>query len=334
MNTSRLRPEEYKKGILGGDRFLLAKAITLVESTLPEDITLAGEVLDAIISHTGKSLRIGITGAPGVGKSTFIEAFGKILIGSGKKLAVLTIDPTSQLTGGSILGDKTRMHELAKDSRAFIRPSPSGHTLGGVASQTRETILLCEAAGFDAVVVETVGTGQSEIAIRSMVDFFLLLVQPGSGDELQGIKKGVVEMADAIAITKADGENLKKANATQADFQQALHLRQPQASGWIPKVVTCSALESTGLAAIGNMIEEHKKQLSSSGHFQAHRRQQHTAWFREHFHYLLSIDPKQFPKVAEAERRLQADIQSQNISPRQAALQLLAAYHENVRQKS
>ena len=188
MNTSRLRLNEYKNGILSGDRIILAKAITLVESTLHDDQDLASEVLDSVISHTGRSIRIGITGAPGVGKSTFIESFGKVLIDAGQRPAVLTIDPTSQITGGSILGDKTRMHDLAKNPRAFVRPTPSGHTLGGVASHTRETILLCEAAGFDSVIVETVGTGQSEIAIRSMVDFFLLLMQPGAGDELQGIK--------------------------------------------------------------------------------------------------------------------------------------------------
>jgi LAO/AO transport system kinase len=331
LNTSRLRPEEYKNGILAGDRLVLARAITLIESVLPGDISLAGEVLDAILPHTGKSLRIGITGAPGVGKSTFIEAFGKILIGGGKKVAVLTIDPTSPVTGGSILGDKTRMHRLAKDPDAFIRPSPSGHTLGGVSNQTREAILLCEAAGFDTIIVETVGTGQSEIAIKSMVDFFLLLMQPGSGDELQGIKKGIVEMADAIAVTKADGENLDKARATQSDFQQAQHLQQPQPSGWMTKVVMCSAIELTGLAAIGNLIEEHKSKLSASGHFEANRKRQHTAWFREHFQYLLSIDPKRFPNVVQAEQKLEAEVQSRNLSPRQAALNLLAAYQKNIK---
>lgn len=278
MNSSRLQLKEYKKGILEGDRVVLAKAITLIESTLPKDQDLADEVLDTIISFTGNSLRIGITGAPGVGKSTFIESFGKTLIDSGKKVAVLTIDPTSQITSGSILGDKTRMHELAKAPRAFIRPTPSGHTLGGVAAHTRETILLCEAAGFEVIIVETVGTGQSEIAIKSMVDFFLLLMQPGSGDELQGIKKGIVEMADAIAITKADGDNIKPAKATQADFQHALHMLQPQPSGWIPKVVTCSALNFTGLEEILTMIEAFKKQLLSSGHFETNRQNQHTSW--------------------------------------------------------
>lgn len=330
MNSSRLLPEEYKKGILTGDRVILARAITLVESTLPEDQRLAAEVLDAIISQTGKSIRLGVTGAPGVGKSTFIESFGKTIIETGKKIAVLTIDPTSQLTQGSILGDKTRMDDLAKSPMAFIRPTPSGYTLGGVATNTRETILLCEAAGFEVIIVETVGTGQSEIAIKTMVDFFLLLMLPGSGDELQGIKKGIVEMADAIAITKADGENLIRARAAQADFQQALHLLQPQPSGWIPKVLTCSAIHRTGLREIHTMIEQYKNHLYASGYFQANRQNQQTLWFKEHFSYLMAIDYKRFPEVEEAELALRNHVQSQNMPPRKAARQLLEKYYEAI----
>lgn len=331
LNSSRLQVEQYKKGILGGDRVVLAKAITLVESALPEDQRLAGEVLDAVIAYSGNSMRIGITGSPGVGKSTFIESFGRTLIGRGKKIAVLTIDPTSQITGGSILGDKTRMQHLAKDPHAFIRPSPSGQTLGGVTAYTRETILLCEAAGFDTIIVETVGTGQSEIAIKSMVDFFLLLMQPGSGDELQGIKKGIVEMADAIAITKADGDQLKRAKATQADFQHALHLLHAQPSGWVPKVTTCSAMESTGLPEIFEMIETFKQTLTSTGFFQHNRQNQQAGWFTDHFHYLLSLDPKQFPNVVQAEHELKNQILSQKISPRNASRALLQIYHEAIR---
>jgi LAO/AO transport system kinase len=247
---------------------------------------------------------------------------------------VLTIDPTSKLTGGSILGDKTRMQDLAKNPKAFIRPTPSGHTLGGVAAFTRESILFCEAAGFEMILVETVGTGQSEIAIKSMVDFFLLLMQPGSGDELQGIKKGIVEMADAIVITKADGDNINPAKATQADFQHALHFSQTQPSGWIPKVLTSSALESRGFLEIITMIETFQNQLSASGYFQSHRKSQHDAWFKEHFSYLLSIDPKQFSNVRDAERQLTDQIDSQTISPRRAAQQLLEEYHKSIRQKN
>lgn len=312
---------------------VLAKAITLAESSLPEDQDLAGDLLDAIISHSGNALRIGITGSPGVGKSTFIESFGKVLLDSGKKIAVLTIDPTSQLTGGSILGDKTRMQNLAKDPRAFIRPTPSGPALGGVATYTREAILLCEAAGYEIIIVETVGTGQSEIAIKNMVDFFLLLMQPGSGDELQGIKKGIVEMADAIAITKADGHNLKAASATQADFQHALHLLQPQPSGWVPKVVSCSAVELKGLSEIQSMIETFKNQVSSSGYLHTNRQNQQTGWFRDHFHYLLALSPKQFLQVTEAESNLKDLVQSNKITPRKAAQDLLNIYHRAVGSK-
>jgi LAO/AO transport system kinase len=331
LNTSRLQLEQYKNGILEGDRMVLAKAITLAESALLQDQQLASELLDAIVPHAGRSLRLGITGAPGVGKSTFIESFGKTLVESGKKVAVLTIDPTSQLTKGSILGDKTRMEELARNPRAFIRPSPSGHTLGGVATHTRETILLCEAAGFDRVIVETVGTGQSEIAIKNMVDFFLLLMQPGAGDELQGIKKGIVEMADAIAITKADGENINAARTAQADFLHALHLQQPQVSGWQPKVLTCSALEKTGFREIHEMIESFQQQLTASGHLQINRQQQNTAWFQDHFNHLLSIDPQRFSNVGETKKKLTDLLQSNSISPRNAARQLLDAYHAAVR---
>jgi LAO/AO transport system kinase len=334
LNTSRLELKDYKNGILAGDRIVLARTITLVESTRAEDQRLAGEVLETVISHTGKSFRIGITGAPGAGKSTFIESFGKTLIDAGKKIAVLTIDPTSKITRGSILGDKTRMQELARHPQAFIRPTPSGDTLGGVAAFTRESILFCEAAGFDTIIVETVGTGQSEITIKNMVDFFLLLMQPGSGDELQGIKKGIVEMADGIAITKADGDNIKAARATQADFQHALHLLQPRTSGWMPEVVTCSALESKGLREILNTLETFEKQLSTSGHLQSNRQNQHTAWFKDHFNFLLSIDPKQFPKVQDTERQLIDQIQSHNISPRKAAQQLLLEYHKSIKQKA
>jgi LAO/AO transport system kinase len=334
LNTSRLSVDAYKKGILAGDRTVLAKAITLMESTLPGDQQHAGEVLDAVIARAGKSLRIGITGAPGVGKSTFIESFGKIILQSGKSLAVLTIDPSSQVTGGSILGDKTRMQELSKDPRAFIRPSPAGPTLGGVALHTRETILLCEAAGFEIIIVETVGTGQSEITLKGLVDFFLLLMQPGSGDELQGIKKGIVEMADAIAITKADGENVKSAKATQSDFQHALHLTQSQPSGWTVKVVTCSALHVQGITEIRDLIEDFTKVVSTSGFLDANRRAQEISWFREHFRYLLSVDPKTFEDVTIAENKLQNLLQSGKLSAREAARQLLSAYHQAIRKSS
>jgi LAO/AO transport system kinase len=333
LNSSRLQIDEYKKGILAGDRVILAKAITLVESRLPEDQRFAGEILDAVISQTGNSLRIGITGSPGVGKSTFIESFGNLLTQSGKKIAVLTVDPTSQLSSGSILGDKTRMEELGKNPMAYIRPTPSGLALGGVADHTRETILLCEAAGFEIIIVETVGVGQSEYAIRKMVDFFLLLMLPGSGDELQGIKKGIVEMADAIAITKADGENMKPATQALADFKHAIHLLPAQRSGWIPKVVPCSAKEFSGIREIWTIIQKFRDQLSGSGHFHANRQEQKTFWFEERFQYLLTIDYKLFPDVERERSRLQALVHSEKISPGKAAQELLDIYHDAVSSK-
>lgn len=334
MNTSRLQAEQYRKGILAGDRVVLAKAITLMESTLPGDQQLAGEVLDTIIGDTGNSLRIGITGAPGVGKSTFIESFGKSLILSGNRVAVLTIDPSSQVTGGSILGDKTRMQELARDPHAFIRPTASGHTLGGVASHTRETILLCEAAGFEIVIVETVGTGQSEVAVKNMVDFFLLLIQPGSGDELQGIKKGIVEMADAIVVTKADGPNINVARATQADFQHAVHISGTQRPGWTLKVLTCSSTDKNGLNEIMDTINLFREKLAESGYLAHNRKEQNLSWFKDYFLSLLSLDPARFIHVTAKEHALRSMISSSEISARNAAEQLLEAYHQAIRDSS
>ncbi len=284
--------------------------------------------------HTGKALRLGITGAPGVGKSTFIEAFGKIVIQSGQKVAVLAIDPTSPLTGGSILGDKTRMGELSRDAQAFIRPSPAGHTLGGVASYTRESMLLCEAAGYDMIIVETVGTGQSEIAIRNMVDFFLLLMQPGAGDELQGIKKGVVEMADAVVITKADGKSLESARATRADFARALHLAQPRASGWQPRVMLCSSVEGSGLQEIQVMLHAFYQEHLSSGWIHENRRVQLVSWFEDHFERMLSLDPGRYQPVSDKKKDLATRIREGNISPRHAAEILLGIYHDAIRKQT
>jgi LAO/AO transport system kinase len=248
-----IRVADFVKQLLLGNRVALGRAITLIESKKLSDQKLADKLLEKILPHTGNSLRIGITGAPGVGKSTFIETFGKQLTSLGKKVAVLAVDPSSAKTKGSILGDRTRMEELSKDERAFIRPTSSGNFLGGVADKTRETILLCETAGYEIIIVETVGVGQSETAVRNMVDFFLLLQLAGAGDELQGIKKGIMEMADAIVITKADGENEKKAKQAQIEFQHALHLFQPT-SFWNPKVLTSSAIEKKGIDEVWKVI--------------------------------------------------------------------------------
>ncbi|MEJ8758159.1 methylmalonyl Co-A mutase-associated GTPase MeaB [Pontibacter sp. H259] len=280
--AKRFPAETYVNGILSGDRVLLSRAITLVESKLLQDQELAQEVIAAVLPHAGNSVRIGITGVPGVGKSTFIEAFGNYVIAQGyKKLAVLAIDPTSQRTGGSILGDKTRMDSLSVNPNAFIRPSPAGKSLGGVTRSTRETIILCEAAGFDAIIVETVGVGQSETAVHAMVDFFLLLMLAGAGDELQGIKRGIMEMADAIAITKADGTNADKAKAARAEYQNALHLYPMSQSGWLPQVSVCSALQQTGLDTIWNIIAEYLTLTQGNGYFEKKRRDQNLQWMYE-----------------------------------------------------
>ena len=280
--AKRFSSETYVQGILAGDRVMLSRAITLVESKLLTDQELAQQVINAVLPHAGNSVRIGITGVPGVGKSTFIEAFGNYLIKEqGKKLAVLAIDPTSQRSGGSILGDKTRMEELSMNPAAYIRPSPAGKSLGGVTRSTRETIILCEAAGFDTIIVETVGVGQSETAVHAMVDFFLLLMLAGAGDELQGIKRGIMEMADAIAITKADGTNIGKATSAKAEYQSALHLYPLGQSSWLPRVSICSALQNTGLDDIWQTISDYLELTHDNGFFEKKRRDQNLQWMYE-----------------------------------------------------
>jgi LAO/AO transport system kinase len=264
----------YVKKILEGDRIGLSQAITLVESALQEHQEIAQEIIEKCIPNSGQSIRIGITGVPGVGKSTFIEAFGTFLTGKGHKVAVLAIDPSSQRSKGSILGDKTRMEQLAVDPNAYVRPSPSAGSLGGVARKTRETVVLCEAAGFDVIIIETVGVGQSETAVHSMVDFFLLLMLAGAGDELQGIKRGIMEMADAIVINKADGDNIPKAIQAKAQYQSALHLFPPTPSGWTPRVETCSSLTGEGIDTVWHMMEDYFSLTHANGFFQINRNQQ------------------------------------------------------------
>ncbi len=265
---------EYVNGILSGNMAILSQAITLIESSLQDHYETAQRIIEKCLPHSRKSIRIGITGVPGAGKSTFIEAFGLHIIGEGRKLAVLTVDPSSELTKGSILGDKTRMEQLSIHPDAFIRPSPAAGTLGGVARKTRETIILCESAGFDTILVETVGVGQSETEVRSMVDFFLLLMLAGAGDELQGIKRGIMEMADMIAITKADGANKLIAERTCISFQNALQLFPHKISGWKPQVMTCSALQNTGITELWEIIGKYIKLTMDSGYFEEQRKQQ------------------------------------------------------------
>jgi LAO/AO transport system kinase len=283
-------PEVLFDGIRSGNIASLSSAITLLESTRPADKQAANLLIQMCLPFAGKSIRVGITGVPGVGKSTFIETFGMNLIQQGKKLAVLAIDPSSGKSGGSILGDKTRMNELSMAKNAFIRPSPAGDSLGGVARKTRESILLCEAAGFDYILVETVGVGQSETAVHSMVDFFLLLMLAGAGDELQGIKRGIMEMADALVITKADGDNVKKSNLARQEYQNAMHLFPPNKNGWIPKALTCSSLEGHSIGKIRDLILEFVSKTKDNQFFELRRHEQDQFWMHETLKELILAD--------------------------------------------
>ena len=322
------------EGVLKNDRITLSRAITLVESNLHEDQKLASKLIDACLPHAGNSVRLGITGVPGVGKSTLIEALGQVITAENRNIAVLKIDPSSQFSKGSILGDKTRMEELSKNKMVFIRPSPSGETLGGVAHRTRETILLCEAAGYEVIIIETVGVGQSEVAVKNMVDFFLLLMLAGAGDELQGMKKGIMEMADAVVVTKADGDNIKKANEAKTEYQNALHLQAHHPSPWTPKVLTCSSITRTGIDEIWKTILKFKDVTSASGDFERTRTLQNVSWFNEHFFSLLRKDFSKFEQLVKLKTNLETEISHQKISPGSAALKLLELYHQEIRKNN
>lgn len=279
LKKANLTIDDYFNGIVSGNRAVLSQAITLIESKSARDEQIAQELITRILPQSGNSIRIGISGSPGVGKSTFIETFGNFLINKGKKVAVLAIDPSSRRTYGSILGDKIRMENLSRNPSAFIRPSPSGNTAGGVARKTRETILLCEAAGYNIILIETVGVGQNEVEVRSMVDFFLVLLLPNAGDELQGIKKGIIELADAIVINKSDGDQTAIAERTRQEYQMALHILSSKDKQWSPKVLTCSALYNQGIDEIWNTIEEYINYTMSSGNFELNRQEQLLEWF-------------------------------------------------------
>jgi len=270
--------QTYIKGVRSQNRRILSKTITLIESSRSDHQQLARKIVDQLLPHTGKAVRLGITGVPGVGKSTFIESFGMLLVGSGHRVAVLAVDPSSSRSGGSVMADKTRMEKLAVEPNAFIRPSPSGGTLGGVARKTRESMLVCEAAGFDVIIIETVGVGQSETTVASMVDFFLVLMLSGAGDELQGIKRGVLELADAIAINKADGDNLGKAKKAARIYASALHMLQPASPNWEPPVLTCSAVEMTGIDEIWQTVMKFHQKFSASGELEQKRKKQAVDW--------------------------------------------------------
>ncbi len=288
------------------DRAGLARAITLVESKRPDHQRSARRLVQELLPSTGRAHRVGITGVPGVGKSTFVDTLGTFLTGRGHKVAVLAVDPSSARTGGSILADKTRMARLAADPNAFIRPSPSAGTLGGVAAKTRETMLVCEAAGYDVILVETVGIGQSETSVADMTDFFLALMLPGAGDELQGLKKGLVEIADMIAINKADGDNVKRAQAAAAEYRAALHILTPRVAEWQPPVATCSALTGDGITALWEHVLDHRRRLEASGAFAARRREQQVKWMwamlEDRLHTRLTTDPKLKAKLPQLER--------------------------------
>lgn len=319
-----LKKTELTSSLLSGNRNALAKAITLIESASPKHQKEAQKILDEILPHTGKSIRVGITGVPGVGKSTFIEALGNYLIKEKKKkIAVLAIDPTSAVSKGSILGDKTRMENLAKSEHAFIRPSPSTGTLGGVASQTREAILLCEAAGYDVIFIETVGVGQSETAVHSMVDFMLLLLLPGAGDELQGMKRGIVELADLLAINKADGDNQQKVKLAIADYKQALHLFPASENGWKPDVVTCSSLTGNGIPEIWKQIESFEQLTKANGFFTKRRKEQRKFWLQELLTALVLKAFYENKKVKKKFSELEKMVEAEKISVSKAVQQLI-----------
>ena len=328
MTGRRLKigEQDIASALRAKDRRALAQAITLVESTHKQDREAAETLLAEVLPDTGRAIRIGISGAPGAGKSTFIEAFGTYLTGAGKRVAVLAVDPSSQRSGGSILGDKTRMERLARDPDAFIRPSPSGTTLGGVARRTREALLLIEAAGFDVVLVETVGVGQSETAVAEMVDMFVLLVSPGGGDDLQGIKRGVMELADLVLVTKADGDLVPAANRAASDYQGALHLMRPKYPNLFPQVLKVSALEGEGVAEAWTAMEAFRDALTAAGHLKVLRELQARRWFWSEVEAVLSEEIAADPATAAAAARLEASVIAGKALPHSAARALIKGF--------
>lgn len=314
------------EGITRGDVAALSSAITLLESSRTEDRLVAKELIKSCLPLAGKSIRVGITGVPGVGKSTFIESFGLLAVSKGYKIAVLAIDPSSEKSGGSILGDKTRMNELSQHEKVFIRPSAAGDSLGGVARKTREAIILCEAAGFDLILIETVGVGQSETAVHSMVDFFLLLMLAGAGDELQGIKRGIMEMADALVITKADGDNLAKAKMARREYQNAMHLFPPNENEWIPQALISSALEKMNMDKVLDTIDSYVNQTKVNGHFSKKRKSQDKYWLHETIRDQLISDFYKAPEIKQELKELENNVIKGELSSFDAADYLLSIY--------
>ncbi len=326
----QLTKKEYINGILTGDTVIMSMAITFAESSLPEHYSLSQEIINACLPYSGNSIRIGITGVPGVGKSTFIESFGKLLTSKGHKVAVLAIDPSSEKSRGSILGDKTRMEELSVDTNAFIRPSPSAGSLGGVTRKTRETIIICEAAGFDRIIIETVGVGQSETAVHSMVDFFLLLMLAGAGDELQGIKRGIMEMADLLVINKADGDNIDKSTLAKSQYSSALRMFPPSISKWTPSAETCSSINNVGIENIFNIINQYISLTKSNNYFNFNRNEQATFIFIDFINRNLNQQFYQAKIIKPLIEKIKIDILNGKISPYIAGQRLLQKYFDDI----
>ena len=323
-------PEYYIKGVLDRNRRVLSRTLTLVESSLKTHRDLARKVIDGLMPFSGKSVRLGVTGVPGAGKSTFIENLGVMLADRGHRVAVLAVDPSSQQVGGSILGDKTRMEKLAFHENAFIRPSPSGETLGGVARKTRECLLVCEAAGYDVIMVETVGVGQSEISVGTMVDFFLTLMIAGAGDELQGIKKGVLEVSDALAINKADGKNLERAMKARKELEQAMKMVLQEKNSWFPPVLTCSSITDGGTSEVWDTVLAHQEKMKANGSFEKKRKQQAVEWMWALVHTGLKARFRESEAVTDKIPGLSEQVHDGRVSPSSAADELLASFYESI----
>jgi len=330
---NNISTDSYIKGILERDITVLSKAITLVESTLKSDLEFAQEIIEQCLPHSGNSIRIAVSGIPGAGKSSFIDVFGSLLTKEfGKKVAVLTVDPSSQISKGSILGDKVRMDKLSTNENAYIRPSPSSGSLGGVTRSTRESIILCEAAGFDVIIIETVGVGQSEITVRSMVDFFLLLHLSGTGDELQGIKRGIIEIADAIAVNKCDGDNIQKAKLAKKEIENAVHLFHQSESGWETNVMTCSAIKNTGIDEIWTMIEEYIGHVKENGFFDSNRNQQSKSWLYETITNMLEESFYNADGIKNEIKLFEKEVTDGKINTFHAATMLLKLYKSSLKE--
>lgn len=330
-SRATLSLDQYVTGVRSGDRAVIARAITLIESRNPDHQSMAQDMIVQLLPHSGNAHRVGITGVPGVGKSTFIDALGTDLTEKGHRVAVLAVDPTSSRTGGSILGDKTRMEKLSRDDKAFIRPSPASGTLGGVTRTTRETMIVCEAAGFDVILVETVGVGQSETAVSEMVDFFLVLTIAGAGDELQGIKRGVLELADMIAVNKSDGDNKQRAARAAGEYANAMHLMTPASPNWTPPVVQCSGLHRTGLAELWEKIVDHRDRLTDSGELEATRRDQILRWMWAMVEDRLMTSLRTDPGVASGIETLEQDVAAGRLTPTMAADRILKTFGDRDR---